>query len=59
MEECKKLYESLGDDVQEFLLKKRYIEGYLECLADVRARLRTIIKDSTLSKMENVAEVQK
>lgn len=50
MKECEKLYESLGNDVEEALLKKRYIEGYLDCLADVRARLRTIIKEEQKQK---------
>jgi len=49
------LYESLGSDVEETKLKKRYIEGYLECLADVRARIRTIIKEEKKANEVNHA----
>lgn len=52
MKELEKLDKTLEDEVQEYLQKKRYIEGYIDCLATVRARLRRIIEEQKKNEVQ-------
>ncbi len=50
MKELEKLDEMLANDAEECLLKRRYLDGYLDCLSAVRSRLRRIINDKEEQK---------